>query len=228
MKKIIDITGIIDEGMWNYEPPFPKINIIPLPKIPWLGGKTVGCEIFEGMHSQCGTYLETPAHRYGNDNSYLLVDVPVEKIVDVPCVVLNLGVWDMDPENGRRGITVKDLEGCFNTKNIREGDAIIVGTGWGRYWFHPDNLTYAPYFTKAAMNWLIAKKPSILGSDSPRWENLEMPQGFFDDFYAANILMAAPLVDLEKCTAARCHLTILPLNISRTSVAPARAIIVEE
>jgi kynurenine formamidase len=137
-------------------------------------------------------------------------------------------MWDMDAQKGRRGITVADLEGCFNAKDIREGDAILVGTGWGRYWFHPDNLTYAPYFTKAAMDWLIAKKPSILGSDSARWENLEKPQGFFDDFYAANILMAAPFVDLEKCTAARCHLTILPLKISKTSVAPARAIIVEE
>ena len=70
MRKIIDVTGLIDKGMWNYDPPFPEINIVPLPPIPWLGGKTVGAEIFEGLHSQTGTYLETPAHHFGNSGSF--------------------------------------------------------------------------------------------------------------------------------------------------------------
>ncbi len=228
MKRIIDITGVIDKGMWNYDPPFPEINIVPLPPIPWLGGATVGCEIFEGLHSQSGTYLETPAHYFGNDNSFLLIDVPVEKIVDVPCVVLNLGFWDMDPEKGRRGITVADLEACFNARVIQEGDAILIGTGWGRYWFHPDNLKYAPFIKKEAMDWLLAKKPWIIGSDTARWENLENPEGLFKDFYAGDRLMAGPFVNLEACTAARCKLTILPLKLPKTSTVPARAIIIEE
>ena len=133
MKKYIDITGTINNGMWNYDEPFPQINIKPLPPISWLGGKTVGCEIFEGFHSQTGTYLETPAHSYGNGNSYALIDVKPEQMMDIPCVVLNVGMWDMDPELGRRGITVEDLEGCFNAKDIQEGDAILIGTGYGRY-----------------------------------------------------------------------------------------------
>lgn len=228
MRKVIDITGLIDKGMWNYEDPFPTIEIKPLPPIPWLGGQTVGCEIFEGLHSQSGTYLETPAHYYGNGNSYALIDVPIDKLIDVPCVVLNLGLWDMDPSSGRRPITVKDLEGCTNANQIQEGDAVIVGTGWGRYWFHPDNLKYAPYFTKEAMDWLIAKKPFILGSDSARWECLERPQNFFGDFYAADILMAGPFINLEACTAARSRLTILPLKLPVTSCAPSRAVIVED
>jgi len=229
LRRIIDVTGLIDNGMWNYGDPFPEINIIPLPPIPWLGGKTVGCEIFEGLHSQTGTYLETPAHFYGNDGgSYLLHEVPVEKLVDVPCVVLNLGMWDMDIVGGRRGITVEDLESCPNSAQIQPGDAILIGTGWGRYWFHPENLNCAPYFKKSAMEWLIDKKPFILGGDSARWDNLETPQNFFEDFYQANILMAGPFVNLEQCTAKRCKLTILPLKVPKTSVAPARAIIIED
>ena len=129
MKKIIDITGLIDKGMWNYELPFPEVNIVPLPPIPWLDNVTIGAEIFEGVHSQTGTYLETPAHFYGNDNSYLLIDVPAEKTYEVPCVILNLGMWEMDIEKGRRAITVADLEACFNAKDIHEGDAILC---W--YW----------------------------------------------------------------------------------------------
>jgi kynurenine formamidase len=137
-------------------------------------------------------------------------------------------MWDMNPQAGRRGIKVADLESCFNAKDICEGDDILVGTGWGRYWLHPDNLKYAPYFTREAMDWLLSKKPFILGGDSARWENLEKPEGFFPDFYAANVLMAGPMVDLEKCSAPRCRLTILPAKFPKTSCAPSRALIVEE
>lgn len=228
MNKVIDITGMIQEGMWNYEPPFPQINIKPLPPVPWVKGP-VYCEIFEGLHSQTGTYIETPAHYYGNNNpcTYLLIDVPVEKLVDVPCVVLNLGMWDKDLERGRRGITVADLEACPNAKEIKEGDAILFGTGWGRYWMDPDYLEASPYITKEAMAWFIRKKPFILGGDSSRWENLQKPEGFFEDFYKADILMMGPCVDLEKVKAPRCKLTVLPLKFPRTSSSPCRAIIIE-
>lgn len=58
---VIDITGPIQEGMWNYEPPFPVFHRSPLPQVPWVDAP-VYCDIFEGIHSQTGTYLETPAH----------------------------------------------------------------------------------------------------------------------------------------------------------------------
>ena len=229
MKRITDISGTICEDMWNYEPPFPKINIKPLPPVPWVKCD-VYCEIFEGMHSQTGTYLETPAHYFGNNDprTYLLIDVGVEKLVDVPCVILNLGIWDMEHDMTRKGVTVADLEACPGACEIREGDAILVSTGWGRYWTHPGYLESSPYFTKAAMDWLISRKPLILGGDLPRWENLDRPQGFFKDFYKSNILMLGPCVNLENISSPRCRLTALPLKAVRTSCAPCRAVIVEE
>lgn len=227
MAKITDITGLIDKGMWNYEPPFPTIDIRPLPPVPWVDGP-VYCEIFDGMHSQTGTYLETPAHSYGNDNCYLLIDVPAEKLVDVPCVVLNLGEWEISEPGKRRGITVEDLEQCPAAKEIREGDAILIGTGHGKYWFHKDYLEGGPYFTKGAMDWIISKKPFILGSDSARWESFQEPQDIFAEFYAANILMLGPLVNLERVKSGRMKLTALPLKVPKTSCAPTRAVLIED
>lgn len=43
------------------------------------------------------------------------------------------------------------------------------------------------------MKWIIDRKPSILATDTPAWENLHEPGGFFPEFYAADILMLAPL-----------------------------------
>ena len=228
MKKYIDITGTINTGMWKYDDPFTDIQIKPFPAIGWLKDATYGLEFFEGFHSQSGTFIETPAHAYGNRNSYAVIDIPPEKMIDVPCVVLNLGMWDMDPALGRRPMTVKDLESCFNAKDIREGDAIILGTGYGRYWFHPKNLDYAPYMTKEAMDWLLDKKPVAIGSDSTRWDVLDNPQGFWDEFYAADVLLIGPFVDLERCSAPRCKLTILPPKFPISSCVPARAFIIEE
>ncbi len=229
MEKYIDVTGVIQDGMWNYEPPFPSISIKPLPPVPWVD-HPVYCEIFEGLHSQTGTYLETPAHYYGTDSeqSYLLIDVDVERIYDIPCVVLNIGLLEKPKDRIRHGITAEELEKCFNAVDIREGDAILVGTGWGRYWMDPDYLSSSPYFTKSAMDWLLSKKPSILGADLARWENLDDPQGFFPDFYAADILMVGPLVDLEKVVVARCRLTALPIKVAKTSCAPARVVLIQE
>ncbi|MDR3645781.1 MAG: cyclase family protein [Clostridia bacterium] len=227
MKKIIDITGTMQDGMWGYEAPFPSFSIRPLPPVPWVKGP-VYCELFEGMHSQTGTYLETPAHFYGTEKSYPLIEVPVEKLIDLPCVVLNLGNWNMDAARGRRGITVEDLERCPNAGDIRPGDAILLGTGWGRYWMDANYLNLSPFITRDAMRWLISKKPFMLGGDSARWENLEKPEGIFHDFYAADILMIGPAVGLEACGAARSRLTVLPLKIPRTSCTPCRAVVIEE
>ena len=99
---MIDITGVIYDGMWDYEPPFPNINIKPLPEVPWVENK-VYCEIFDGLHSQTGTYLETPAHFLG-DKSYPLIDVSIERIHDVDAVVLKLSGFEAGkgaPANNR-------------------------------------------------------------------------------------------------------------------------------
>lgn len=178
MSRITDITGIIDNGMWNLRAPFPDINIVPFPPIPWLNDQSFGLERFDGMHSQTGTYLETPAHYYGNDNSYLLIDVSIQKLIDIPCVVLNPGIWKTTGQGGRQPITVEQLQHCENVGLIQPGDAILIGTGWGKYWMQPQTMNEAPYFTYEAMHWLIEKKPFLLGCDVPQWDSMENPQNF--------------------------------------------------
>ena len=224
--QVIDLTGQIKTGMWSYEAPFPNFTLRPLPEVPWVKGR-VYCEIFDGMNSQTGTYLETPAHYFGNDNCYLLADVPVEKLVDIPCRVLMLPQEAFSgPE--RTPITLSMLLAAAEGNAPQPGEAILVGTGWGQYWDEPDYLTRSPYFSREAMDWLIAQKPFLLGSDLPRWESLEHPQGLFDPFYRADILMLAPCVNLEQAGNGFYRLTALPLHIPGTSCAPCRAVLRRE
>lgn len=223
--KIIDVTGQIKDDMWNYEYPFPQYKIKPLPQPEWVESR-VYCEIFEGMHSQTGTYLETPAHFFGPEKSYNLDTVPMEKLVNVRCSHIKLD--RMLFETGKREkITAEMLEKASEGLDIRQGDALIFSCGWGIYWSDKKYLEQSPFLSYEAMEWLVSKKPYILGADVPRWENLEKPEGFFEMFYKANILLLGPLVNLENVGTKNLTLTSLPINVVGTSCAPCRAIITE-
>lgn len=224
---VIDITGEIRDGMWNYEEPFPKFRMKPLDRVPWVEAE-VYAEVFEGLHSQTGTYLETPAHYYGGEGSYCVADIPVGKLVDMRCIVLKLDESLFEHADSRVPIDVPMLESCPGSGMISEGDAVLVAAGWGKHWMDGWYLDRSPYYTYEAMKWLIGKKPFLLGSDFPRWDHLTKSERFFPEFFAADILMLAPCVNLEAVRRPDVRLTALPLHIPGTSAVPCRAIVMEE
>lgn len=223
--KIYDVTGKIKNGMWCYGDPFPEYDCTPLVQPEWVKAK-VWCEVFGGMNSQTGTYLETPAHYLGPEKSYLLEDLPIEKLIDVRVSLIKL-----DPAlfGGKRiAITDGMLKEAANGLDIRPGDALLFSCGWGGRWFDSSYLAESPYLTYSAVEWLTEKKPFILGSDIARWDTVPVSQGFWDLFYNSNILMLAPLVGLENVGTKGLKLTVLPINVADTSCAPCRAFIKEE
>lgn len=225
--RVTDITGSIRKGMWNYEEPYPRFDMRSLGEVPWAGHE-VCCEVFYGLHSQTGTYLETPAHYYGYDKCYLVDDIPLEKLMDIPCVIINIDEGYFSGNTKRMPVTDRILIDSLGGVDIEKKCAILIGTGWGKHWMDRRFLDMSPYFTKDAMNWLISKDPFLLGTDFPRWENIEKPEGFFDAFYAADILMLAPCVNIEKIRNSRARLTVMPVKIPGTCAVPCRAAVVEE
>ena len=124
MTKIIDVTGPIYTKMWNYGPPYPEIKIEPLPKIPWLKHQ-VYSDIFVGMGSQTGTYIETNAHYFKDEKK--LSDVPIEKLFMVDATVLNL-----KPKGPKEAVRREEITAL--KPEIHEGDAILFCTRWGQFW----------------------------------------------------------------------------------------------
>ena len=223
--KIRDITGKISKGIWSYGFPFPDFDMRPLPQPEWVQTH-VWCDIFEGMNSQTGTYLETPAHLLGPEKSYNLDAVDVARLVDVPATLLALDPGMHVP--GRRAkVTAEMLEAALHGRAVEPGGALLLSCGWGERWFEPDYLDGSPFFSREAMEWIVDKRPFILGADLPRWENLEKPEGIFPIFYAADILMLAPLVIPEDVREDGLSLTVLPLRVTDTCCAPCRAILKE-
>ena len=221
--KIYDVTGKISRGIWSYGDPFPEYEMRPLPQPEWVETR-VWCDIFDGMNSQTGTYLETPAHLLGPERSYNLEDVDVARLVDVPTVLLKLDPAMHVP--GRRAkVTREMLEAALGGRRVGRDTALILSCGWGSRWFDEDYLDGSPFISREAMAWIAEKRPFILGADMPRWENLERPEGIFPIFYDADILMLAPLVIPEDIPDGELSLTVLPIRVTGTCCAPCRAIL---
>jgi kynurenine formamidase len=142
-------------------------------------------ELVVGEMAQVGTQFDAFPHQTIGDEIYNCVNMPSiatrggfrEMGVETVGTLLARGVL-MDVA-GLKGvqtlpddyeITVADLEQALARQRVelREGDAMIINTGWGHLWAR-DNARYVrgcPGIGVAAAEWLIAKNPLLLGSDN--------------------------------------------------------------
>lgn len=225
--KIIDVTGKVCNGMWTFGDLFPKLTIEEHSGVCPGFGDYYYTE-FCGMHAQTGTYIETPAHWFGFENSYLVKDIPLEKLYEHDCIVLKPEVDTADPSK-KSPITLEALEKAAEGVEIRPDDVIVVATGWEKYWMDDAHFfDKSPYFTDDAMHWIIDKKPFMLATDTPAWDNYENPAGYMGDFYDGNILMMVPLVNMDQVTQKRVKITVMPLKADDGAAAPVRTVIIED
>lgn len=81
------------------------------------------------------------------------------------------GSKDMDALPARYQVTMADIRNALarqgmTEEDIREGDALLINFGWWKNWPDPNVLTDAPYIAHQVTEWIIAKKPSMVGSDA--------------------------------------------------------------
>lgn len=216
--RIIDITGTITHGMWTYGPPFPEVRIEQIPQPPWCPFEVNSWKF--SFAGQTGTYLQTGLHfKKGRP---ALIDIPIEQLVNRDGVLLRIP----GKEHEEDVITIDDLERCG--ADIRPGDGVIVSIGRDKLWNRPDFVWDSPYYTRAAMDWLLDHRPFLVAGDWPKWESLKNPQYVFDRFFEQGTLLLAPVVNLDEIRRPRFKLTVLPLKIAETAHTPARAVVIEE
>lgn len=223
--KIIDISGSIYSGMWSYADYYPQFELSAV-EFEFAGGK-YAVDIFKGMHAQVGTYIES-SDIFGNgEKKGGLAAIPIEKLFMVDTYVYQIPYEKLSVKNGRPFIKVDDLKKAEKDQ-INKNCAILVGTGYGKNWNNKDYIEKAWFFSKDALYYLMDKKPFLIGSDSPVWENSINPEGAFEKFYKSGILLFAPCVNLEKISKFKVKLVALPLKVLEAAVCPVRAIILEK
>jgi kynurenine formamidase len=142
-------------------------------------------EIVIGEIAQVGTQFDGFPHQTIGDETYNCVNVPsissrggfTEMGIETVGTLIARGV--LIDVAGLKGvqtlpddyeITVADLEQALARQRVelREGDAMIINTGWGHLWGR-ENARYVrtcPGIGVAAAEWLIAKNPLLMGSDN--------------------------------------------------------------
>lgn len=211
---LIDLSGPIYSGMWQYCPQYPgaRITWCDLPDFAPPDARLY-CQRFE-IGGQTGTYLETAAH----------IDSQAPPVADHPvtdfwfdCVFIRL----TDKQPGER-ISRKELEAA--APPVRPGDAILVRTGWDRRWREPDFVNGSPFFSREAAEWLMTRRPRLLGSDLSRFDNPTAPEFPWRRFFRQVTFLLAPVVNLDAVPGDRAHLLVLPLKIDGAVSVPSRAV----
>jgi kynurenine formamidase len=106
------------------------------------------------MHS--GTHIDAPGHVV--EGTPLLHEIPLHNF-------FGTGVVVSIPKNKWGVVTAEDLEKA--NPEIREGDIVIVNTGWHhKYADSAEYYAYSPGFYKEAGEWFAAKGVKAVGTDT--------------------------------------------------------------
>ncbi len=178
------------------------------------------------------THLDAPLHYIPGAPS--IDQIPLDQWMGDAAVV------DVTHRGENAGISAADLE--ERAQHIRPGDIVLLRTDWPRkcsmdsreFWVR------APYTTREACEWLVARKVKSVGTDYPpdevlRYEVLDptrKPTGFdyptHDVFFKAGIFVMEYLVNLHLISRPRVRVIALPLKIVGGDGSPARVIAIED
>lgn len=219
--KIIEISGFLENGIWSYGLPFPEVEIKPIATIDQDGVSAHSIT----LTTNSGTYLETSAHLFKGEET--IDQVPSEKLI-TEAVVIKLA-----EKKAREHITVEELE--KSQVNVKEGDALLIHTGWDSMWNKEGFVEGSPHFTRESIEWILEKKISILGADlpcydDPQRESLTRGLSLLGEVFKNKILILAPVVNLGQVSKKRVKLIALPLRVKgkNLSAAPCRALVIED
>ena len=199
------------------------------------------------MHA--GTHFDLPIHmsrslkvrgvditKYERDDGYHDLPEPLFSAESVPPIVVNARLLDVPASKAldilpeRYQITADDLQKAmeFADLNIEEGDAILVRTGYSRF-FETDSDAYLHKFAglgPESAKWLAGKKPRLVGIDN-------LAAGVPIPFEVHNIILtdngiflmkSLKLEDLSKDRAYSSLLMVSPLKIKGAEASLVRPI----
>jgi kynurenine formamidase len=199
------------------------------------------------MPEHSGTHIDALAHQA--ENLTLHGGIHVDEGVQTSVGFKKLGIDTMAPlvargvlldvAGDRRlepdyPITPEDLERAARTE-LREGDVVLVRTGFGALWSKPGEYLHAPGVTAAGSRWLIERKVSAVGADNMAFDLMwadKDPE--LDATLPGHVLLLVragiPILEnlnLEELAAAKAYeflFVCLPLKMRGATGSPVRPI----
>jgi kynurenine formamidase len=154
--RIVDLSHPIEAGMITYPGlPGPEIGEF-LTREASRARYAPGTEFSIGqinMVANTGTYLDAPYHRFADGAD--LAGVPLTSTVDLPGIVVRV-----------TGAAERAVDRRVLLPFEVRGRAVLVHTGWDRYWGTEQYGRANPCLTRDAAEWLAAQDAALVGIDS--------------------------------------------------------------
>jgi kynurenine formamidase len=215
MSRLIDLSHTISHGMTTYKGlPGPLICDY-LSREASRKNYTDGAEFQIGridMVANTGTYVDCPFHRYADGKD--LSAVPLERFVALPAVVVRVD------HRERLEVGVEDF-----TASEVAGKAVLVCTGWSRYWGTPAYLEKHPFLNAGAALYLREQGALLVGIDSHNIDDTRTRNSrpVHSELLRHEILIAEHLRGLEPLPAAGARFSAVPPKFQGVGTFPVRA-----
>jgi arylformamidase len=163
------------------------------------------------MVANTGTYIDTPFHRYeeGKDLSEILLD----RIADIPGIVIHV------PFQQTREISPE----YFHHHPVN-GKAVLIRTGWDRYWRTDHYAEYHPFLNQEAAEYLLEQKVTLVGIDSYNIDDTRIKmRPAHTILLKNNICIVEHMTHLDRLTGKSFRFFAIPPRIARMGSFPVRA-----
>jgi kynurenine formamidase len=207
----VDLSHSITESLSRI-PFFPQPRIRRIMNIPPANVT----ELHMVVHH--GTHVDAPCHFIADGPA--MDEVPLERLYG-PGVI-----WRFDLP-GRAPIDAADLERA--TPPIREGDIVLIDTGWWRQ-INTDSYEEHPWLTGEAAEWLVAHGAKLVGIDAsspdtaPHYRAADFRHPVHNTLLSHGVPIAEHMTNLTPLSGRRVEIMFLALNIAGSDGAPARVV----
>ncbi|MGI5962957.1 MAG: cyclase family protein [Lawsonibacter sp.] len=219
MRQYIELSYPLEPGMPTL--PFshhPLTEFIQTGRICMEGSQAH--RIVFGTHT--GTHIDAPNHMI-QDAKPGVDQIPLERLIG-PAKLLKLKKGEQET------IEPEDLEPA----KLKQGDRLLISTGWGKQWGSKKFYFDFPYFSQAAVMYLVEKKVWLVGMDIPAPEPMGLPAGDprknwnHKAFFRGDVFIVEGMANLDQIPVNEFQLIVLPLRARNMDGFPVRAVAVCE
>jgi kynurenine formamidase len=218
MPRLIDLSHTVEDGMITYRGLPAPIVCDFLSREASRGHYAPGVEFHIGkieMVANTGTYLDSPFHRYPDGLDLSQLDLATLAELD--------GVVARFTGKQERAITSADLRVALDGADLN-GKAVLVETGWSRYWRTDQYFEGHPFLTADAAEMLVAAGAALVGVDSLNIDDInDGRRPVHSTLLAANVLIVEHMTGLELLPLMSFRFSALPVKVRGMGTFPVRA-----
>jgi kynurenine formamidase len=214
MKTYIDLSHTIEHGMITYQGlPGPVISDFLSRKKSherYDPGTEFHIALIE-MVSNTGTYMDTPFHRYEGGRD--LADLQLDQLVDLEAVTIKAN----DPAYKAIGKSV------FTGYDLT-GKAVLVNTGFDKYWGTDKYFHSPPFLTREAVEYIASQCPILVGIDTYNIDDTDdLSRPAHTILLGKDILIIEHMCNLRELPEKDYLFTAVPQKIRGVGSFPVRA-----